>query len=201
MQHVVQQGECVSSIADQYGFDWKLIWSHPDNAGLRSTRKDPNVLYEGDVVTIPDKKPGDTSKSTDQQHKFVKPGVPVHLVLQLLDDDKPRAGLPYELQIGGLMKSGSTDGSGFIRETIPAREREARLIVGSGTTRDCYTLQIGYLDPIDTDSGVKGRLVDLGYGVDDMREGISACQRKMGLPVTGEIDDATRNRLQEKFGQ
>lgn len=34
--HRVQQGECLESIAHRYGLmDWRVIFDHPDNEGLR----------------------------------------------------------------------------------------------------------------------------------------------------------------------
>jgi hypothetical protein len=44
--HTVQNGECLSSIAFQYGFFVSTIWDDPDNAQLRGQRKDHNILKE-----------------------------------------------------------------------------------------------------------------------------------------------------------
>jgi peptidoglycan hydrolase-like protein with peptidoglycan-binding domain len=48
---------------------------------------------------------------------------------------------------------------------------------------------------------VKKRLSDLGYGTDNMSEALKAFQAKQKLEVSGNIDDATRARLKEIFGQ
>jgi hypothetical protein len=73
--------------------------------------------------------------------------------------------------------------------------------VGDGATKDTFELKFGSLDPVETDTGVSGRLVNLGYGSDDPKEAIKAFQQKQGLPVTGEVDDATRSALKDQFGQ
>lgn len=52
--HVVQKGDCITSIADQHGFYCETIWSHAENAGLRGVRSDPHTLMEHDRVFIPD---------------------------------------------------------------------------------------------------------------------------------------------------
>jgi putative peptidoglycan binding protein len=77
------------------------------------------------------------------------------------------------------------------------------LRVGSGERIDEYELALGTLDPIDTDSGVNGRLRGLGYHFegDDPEAAIRAFQKKEQLDETGAMDDQTREKLKEKFGQ
>jgi hypothetical protein len=199
--HVVAQGECITSIADQYGLPWERVWNHPQIAALRQKRKDPNVLYPGDSLFVPDLDLRKELRPTDKRHPFKKKGTPAKLDLCLLEEDKPRAGEPYRLLIDGVMKTGTIDGSGHIRQNLPPGARSGTLYVGSGSTQDVYQLNFGVLDPIDTDEGVAGRLRNLGYGTEDIAEAIRAFQDKEKLPVTGEADDATRARLVSKFGQ
>ncbi len=197
----VRQGDCISSIADELGLKWETVWNHGNNASLRAKRKDPNVLYPGDEVYVPDREIKELSRSTDQKHKFVKKGEPTKLKLRLLDDYKPRAGVKYQLEIDGASKSGTTDSNGFITEMIPAGARSGRLLVGQGSTKDYYDLRLGELDPLETEDGVRGRLIDLGFGSDNLNDAISAFQKREGLETTGEANDATLNRLKERFGQ
>src|SRR6202022_151085 len=96
-QHTVQQGDCFSNIAEQYGFPWKTLWNHPENADLKQSRKDPNVLYPGDTVNVPDKELKEEPRGVDARHKFKKKGEPTHIKIRLLLDDEPRAGLRYQL--------------------------------------------------------------------------------------------------------
>jgi hypothetical protein len=199
--HVVQQGECITSLADRYGFLWQRIWEHPENSTLRQKRKDPNVLFPGDSVFIPDPEVKQESRSTDQTHKFEKLGAPAKIDLRLLIEDKPRAGESYRLVIDGVTKNGKVDGSGHVKESVAPTVSSGTLYVGSGTTQDIYQLQFGALDPVETPTGLKGRLLNLGYGADDIAEAIRAFQSKQGMPLTGEADDATRARLVSEFGQ
>jgi LysM domain len=199
--HTVSQGECVSSIAATSGFTWQTIWEHANNAALRRLRKDPNVLYAGDQLFIPDLQTDPVACATGQKHTFVLQDAPTKIKLLLLDQDAPRAGVPYSLQIDGVWTSGTTDGSGYVDHPIPPGAQAGQLIVGTGASKDVYQLQLGAIDPIETESGVKGRLLNLGFGGDDLSRSVSAFQKKQGLPVTGALDAASQARLKEKFGQ
>jgi N-acetylmuramoyl-L-alanine amidase len=201
-QHTVRQGDCFSSIAAQYGFPWKMLWNHPDNAQLNQLRKDPSVLFPGDVVSIPDKDVKEESRPTDAHHKFTKKAEPTHIRVRLLMDDKPRAGLKYELQVTGDPITGSTDGDGFLEADIPPDATHGTLVAGDGASRSVYYLEFGALDPIDTEEGVRKRLESLGYDTEeDLADAVQGFQTKEGLAVTGTIDDTLRAKLKEKFGQ
>jgi hypothetical protein len=55
IDHTVVQGEYLSKIARNYGFsDYRTIWEHPKNAALKQARQNPNVLFPGDRLFIPD---------------------------------------------------------------------------------------------------------------------------------------------------
>jgi hypothetical protein len=199
--YTVVRGDCFSSIAEQFGFFPDDLWNLPENAELKQKRKDPNVLYPGDSVFVPELRRKEASCSTDQLHSFRKKGVPAKLKLRLLDDVQPRKTTPYELEIDGRWLSGTTDGDGYLEHPIPPSARKGKLLVGEGPTKDVYELQFGTLDPIETEEGVRGRLTNLGYAGENLSEALKAFQQRAGLPVTGEIDAAIRARLQEEFGQ
>src|SRR5262249_21733581 len=71
INHIVAQGETLSSIANQYGFhDWRTIYDHPDNSNFRERRKDPNLLYPGETLIIPDKQQQEIDCQVGQKHQF-----------------------------------------------------------------------------------------------------------------------------------
>lgn len=56
--HTVAQGETLTRIAKKHKFaSWKTLYESPDNADFRALRKDPNIIYPGDQLIIPDKEP------------------------------------------------------------------------------------------------------------------------------------------------
>lgn len=201
-KYIVEQGECISSIAYEYGFFPDTLWDLAENSELKQKRKDPNVLFPGDEVFIPDKREKTESGATEQKHRFERKGVPAKIRLKVLRNDKPRANVPYRLTIDGDIRMGQTGSNGFIEETIPPNAVQCELCVGEQGSVDIYHFKLGSLDPINTEDGVRGRLRDLGYDVsDELTDAIRAFQKKEGLQETGVADEATKAKLVEKFGQ
>jgi len=205
-EHEVRQGECISSIADKYGFFPDAIWNDSANAELKEKRKDPNVLYPGDVVVIPDKRLKEETGATETRHRFRKKNTPAVLRIQLLDaDDNPRAGVNYTLDIDGDLISGTTDGEGKLEHSIPSGARTGNLIPEN---EDAIPLELGALDPIDTIAGVKERLLNLGYDCGESNnqwdaqceEAVKEFQKEYKLTESGQIDQATKNKLQDIHG-
>ena len=201
-EHVVRQGDCISSIADRYGLFWQTIWNHGQNSQLRQERRNPNVLYPGDVVFVPDRQEKRESGATDQRHRFRKRGVPAKVRIRLLLDDEPRANEPYRFCIDGEWREGTTDGDGYIEESIPPNAQQGEILLGEGESQDVYEFAFGTVDPVDTDEGVQHRLSDLGFDVEeDPEAAVKEFQAKEELEATGTVDQATRDRLKGRFGQ
>jgi N-acetylmuramoyl-L-alanine amidase len=201
--HTVQQGECLSSIAADYGLSWEKIWNFGGNSALKDQRKDPNVLFPGDVLIIPDVELKTESCATDKRHEFKTTRKPTHVKIRLTIDDKPRGSLSYELRAGELVITGKTDAGGYLEAEIPPDVQSGLLLLGDNEPREQYDLAFGDLDPIDTDEGLAKRLHDLGFHTEggDLPGAIALFQMHHKMTVTGKADDAVRSKLQEAFEQ
>lgn len=83
--HTVQAGDCVSSLAFENGLPWETLWNHSNNAELKLKRKNPNILKRGDILHVPDLRPGEQPRATEKKHKFKLKGAPVELRLRIME--------------------------------------------------------------------------------------------------------------------
>lgn len=166
-EHIVEQGECLTSLAREYGFgSWERLYSHDLNEALRELRPNPNLLCPGDVVLIPDRRPRNERVGADAAHRVrvVREQVELRLRITSCTGGAPREGR-YRLEGSTIETRHGTLDEGELVEEIPADLREVVLTVlgNDGSTIRVVHLQVGSLDPPDTVSGLQGRLVRLGY--------------------------------------
>lgn len=202
--YIVKPGDCMASIANETGHFWETIWDDDANSELREVRQNPNILHPDDRVTIPEIHPKQESGDTEMRHRFVRRGEPVWLRVHLRTGGQPLANEAYTLEVGDRTLEGTTDPNGLLEQLIPPGVKRARLHI----RRRMFELRVGHLNPLDSHSGLRGRLNNLGYdaGTDEnndeldepLRRALRAFQRDHDLTVTGEPDDATRNRLSEE---
>jgi N-acetylmuramoyl-L-alanine amidase len=204
--HRVKAGECISSIALANGHFPETIWNDDANTKLRELRENGNVLAPGDEVSIPDKRLRTETGATGQLHKFKRKGVPEKLCIRLEAFDEPRANLEYRIDIDGRLESGLTDSDGLLYHYVPPDTRRVTLYVDSGN-EEVYDLLVAGLDPVTHESGVRARLYSLHFlsEVDADEEEFSDAIRRFqahtdGLDATGDLDDATRDKLVEVHG-
>jgi N-acetylmuramoyl-L-alanine amidase len=208
-QYTVKQGDCILSIAEDFGLLWETIWNHPDNAQLKQRRKDPNILFPGDLVSVPEKDLRVESAQTEKLNKFVVKTPQAQVRLRLLNFKRqPRPNLAYTATVDGVLSSGRSDGAGYITLTVAPNAREVKLDVTEGSRTDHYTLPLGAIDPIEEITGVQQRLTNLGYPCasengtlgEQTKRAICALQVEKGMQATGELDDATRQAVLQMHG-
>jgi hypothetical protein len=207
--HVVKQGDCLYRIAKQYGFaDWHTIYDHADNEAFRHKRPNPNVIFPGDEIAIPDKDTKQITLPTTTKHKLKVKRPKVMLRIKLENElCEPLAGKQFELAFGEELHEGSTDGDGILEVKVKASDEVGELTVwGSGdreAERWFWHIRVGHLDPVEELVGVRQRLNNLGFYCepkgeepdDTLRFAVKGFQRIEGLDATGEVDDATRGKL------
>jgi hypothetical protein len=209
LTHRVRQGECFRSIAAAYGVeDWRELYDHPDNAGLRAQRTKPHQLVPGDRVVVPAppaRSPLSFSSGGTVRYQAQIPLVPLRLQLAGTD----LAGAPYVLEVGGRRFEATVPADGLIEHEVSPLDKEGVLRIegdpANGHGLLVLPLAIGHLDPVDVVTGVQGRLNNLGFpcprhGRLDRatRAAIRAFRLAEGLSLGGGIDDALRARLVER---
>ncbi len=210
--YTVVQGDCLSLIALRHGFaDWRTIYNHGSNAEFRRLRPNPNLIYPGDVIFIPDTDTRNESVGTDAWHEFKVQGQKTFARVRMLNEDlQALAGKKYRLEVSGLPpKEGTLGGDGLIEQEIAADTGDARLTVWltDDTSRPgiIWDMRLGHLDPVDTPTGIQARLKNLGFdpGPIDGDIGplttaaIKGFQAKTGLTVDGIAGPITQGKLKE----
>jgi N-acetylmuramoyl-L-alanine amidase len=211
-RHIVRQGECLSVIATRYGFtDWKYLYNHPENRELRKKRPNPNILFPGDVIQIPEQRTKEEQTATGQLHRFVVKSLKKQLRIvfktpkgEILDNEV------YTIEFdSGRVKSGKTGGDGLLKEPVEPGESKATLEIDGHTIK----LHLGHLNPTgdvvqDDLSGIQARLNNLGYtaGPNDgiygrnTRSAIALLQADEDLKINGLPDEETLAKLEELHG-
>jgi N-acetylmuramoyl-L-alanine amidase len=213
-QHTVKQGECLSSIARNYGFDdWRVIYNHPDNAQFKQEHPNPNLIYPGDKLVIPDLDEGGVAGPTETKHKFeIK--LDETLLRIVVQDmlDQPFGNRKFKLTFAALpLIEGTTAVDGLIETAVAPELKTGRLEVfihGDNEPPAVWELLIGALDPVKIKSGQQARLNNLGFesGKVDNIDGpitkgaVKRFQKKHGLVEDGIVGQKTRPKLEEVHG-
>ncbi len=206
--HLVQAGECLHAIAESRGFTWETLWNLPENEPLKQAKRAPHLLHPGDRVFVPDPRPKEVEGGAEARHRFKRVGIPNKLRVQIFDDGQPLKNLGFEIDFGGEVQRGTSDGEGVVETFIPKGAQSARLKIGEGARQKAYELDLGELAPTEGISGVQARLNNLGYDAGEVdgylgpntRDALRRFQLKQALKETGEPDDETVKKLIELHG-
>jgi N-acetylmuramoyl-L-alanine amidase len=211
--HVVVQGECLSAIAQRYGFrNYRTLYDHPANARLRRARPNPNVLFPGDRIVIPDRTRREHDVPTARGHQFrVHSSTKVFRVRLQASDGRALAGAPYVLELddGSLIEGKTTAADGSIEHPVPPATRRVVLHVeGRVLELACGSLNPAAETGDDGVTGIQARLRNLGYDpgpVDGVlgrrtRGALALFQADAGLRITGRLDATTRQAIERDHG-
>ncbi|NRR32349.1 peptidoglycan-binding protein [Oxalobacteraceae bacterium] len=209
--HVVAQGECTAKLASRHGFFPDTVWNWPDNAALKTLRKDKNVLFPGDRLCIPARRMGSVAANSGQRLRLRRKGVPDTLHIRFLVDGQPRRQLPYlasVTHVDGVQAAdcrGVTDENGYVLMHVMPEAHTVSITLGSGAEAEVHTILIGVLDPVTECLGVQKRLANLGLydGPLDGQQGsgleraLARFQLTQGLDVSCRLDEATLRALRD----
>ncbi len=213
--HIVKQGECLASIAKKNEFkNWKTIYEHPDNKDLKNKRPNPNILFPGDRIIIPDKSLKQANIETNGKYKIKIKTQKVQFRIYLKDrKGKPIANKNYELMIDNRTFYGTTGSKGLIEREISEDADVGYLTVEINeppySEKYSWKIKIGNLDPADEISGIQARLNNLGFScgtVDGIigqktKDALKAFQRSYNIEPTGKIDNTTKKKIEDIHDQ
>ncbi|VUD46700.1 hypothetical protein TDB9533_00876 [Thalassocella blandensis] len=214
--HTVKQGDTLSKIARQYGyFDYRKIYDHPDNEDFRELRDNPNVLFPGDKIVIPDKEAEVATLATSSTHTF-----------QLLTPQQDKLSIKLQniygnawdgkkakLTLGDQVIEQVLDDSGVISVEIIDDSQDCGFIElyldeESDEPTEKIEIKINHLDPVTENTGIQARLKNLGYDCGPIdgkigkitKECIEAFQADNELVVDGIAGPNTQAKLKELYG-
>lgn len=203
----VKQGECVESLAYQAGHVLATVWDHPQNAALKTLRKNPHTLLPGDTLFVPAIRPKNQVCATDNVHRFRRKEVPARVVI-VLANARELANLPFELRLGTATFKGVIDADGTLSAPVMPDVPGGELLVDPAGRNLRFALGMRQLDPISETSGIQGRLQNLGFYTGPLDGlytqalafSIQRFQQSLGLGPSGALDDALRDALLNAHG-
>ncbi len=202
----VVQGDHIASITADAGYlSWKTIWDDGKNAALKAKRN-PNVLYPGDILEIPAKQKREESIPTTEYSTFQTVGDPVQLKIVVLDwAGNPVVDTELDIQLddGEKIKTAG-DGSATKKVVDPLGEKEGKLTVKGYA----LGLKVGHLDPVEEISGQVWRLNNLGYRAGNttdpndanFKSAVEEFQCDYALTVDGICGPNTQGKLRDIHG-
>ena len=212
-EYKVKDGDTLTRIANMNGFSVETIWNHSKNKELKGKRKDPDILFVGDIVFIPGKGIKKEDCVLNKINKYHKKDTHNNFQVMLLDgEDKPRKNLEYIIQAEDRFYKGKTDSEGKTEQhLIPSFVEKVVLTIKSKNKDEIeeeYVFNIGHLDPVDTIQGIQQRLNHLGYNCGDSDGdcgeftslALSRFQADNDIEPDGNISDETKNKLTELVG-
>jgi hypothetical protein len=209
--YVVRQGESLYTIARAHGLEPDAIWRDGKNTEVARTR-DPDILAPGDLLYLPPRPAPSLRVAPQTSNAFTAKVPAVVVAVAFQDENGPLRGERYVVTGLGEPVEGALDGRGGLALPVPVSV--ATFVVEFPERRIAHSVWVRHLDPVSEPSGLRARLVHLGYGpmgqdsadpytfVSDEaeRRAIAAFQRAVGLTVTGVADEKTRAKLTEMHG-
>lgn len=203
--HTVAPGDHLSRVAATNGFkSYVPLVDDAANEPLMRLRKTPHVLGVGDPVDVPPLEGREVERVTDERHRF-NANIP-ELVVRVRHTTWAGAAVAPPSSATGdgkpLPVTPASDGM-FAVDITPLTDR---LIIDTGDRT--LLARVGFLQPIDTITGTRQRLTNLGYEAgekDDptdlqFRSAVEEFQCDHGLIVDGVAGQNTRARLLKLHG-
>lgn len=212
-RYTIIDGDTMALIASRFGIcDWRALYEHRDNAELRASCPEPNLLVPGVTVVVPERPASRRlAVRTGAEHAVVVQRRVDWLRLRLVaPNGDSRAGWGYRLELEGeAAHEGTVPEDGLLELELPRPVARARLWLWpaeqDGPTEDDEGLDVivGGLRPPDDAHGVQARLSNLGEYTDELDADLSSAPTRAALHAVGAADldgTARTNALISRHG-
>jgi len=214
-QYTVVQGDTLSRIAKNHGFaNYKAIYEHESNTDFRAKRDNPNIIFPGDIITIPDPKPVFKSLTSAKINVFKIKKHAEYFRADFKDSEgNSWSGKRVILSLDGVETESFVNDDGTIEIELAENSPETGTLSlyfddESQEPSEIFEVSLGHLDPVDTETGIQARCRLLGFDcgeVDgDIAEkstaGIKGFQAEYGLIIDGNAAAITQAKLKEIYG-
>jgi len=214
-KHTVLQGESVSMIAKRYGFpSWQSLYDHPDNQEIKKLRPDPDLIFPGDEIVIPDRIKAIFKAKLNEKQTFRSKAKKSVIKLKIgAIGGKIWADRKVELQVDGQIIEAKTDDQGIAQFKLPKRHSQKAILniyTVKETSKPSYSVEVklGHLDPITELTGQQARLSALGFDCGLLspktnkryEKAVEDYQQAMGLKVDGICGPETQKSLEKEYG-
>jgi len=168
-KYTVKSGDRMSKIAFEHGFkDYHALYE-AQSAAFKKKRPNPEILLEGDEVTLPEKIDDKHAADDKKTQKYIQDTTLPELRIHIKAFGKPLASKDFTVLIESdpytkakpYKGTGTTDAKGIAKFNVDPRVTTVVLSF-KDPPLECKLL-VGSLHPVDEPGGVEQRLGDLGY--------------------------------------
>ncbi|AJQ97934.1 LysM peptidoglycan-binding domain-containing protein [Gynuella sunshinyii] len=162
--HMVRQGECLTTIAAEFGLTPEEIWNLPDNQDLSNKRRHSGCLAPGDQLVIPNQASQGKDIAINDLTVLVIADNQYLLQLTLLDNTlNPIKNLEVRCTWPNCKRyiSGITNGQGIVRLTLPNLCDKGILAWEYQQRQWIRGFDVGTLLPEELTTGMDQRLTNL----------------------------------------
>lgn len=200
--YIVRQGDYVAKIAAQLGCSEDEIWNHEKNKELKESGRTKEILAPGDCLFIPELSRHALAISLENTSSYSANVPSISVRIRLTNTGgTPITNEPYLVGDLDSTKKGDTGPDGIIELSASVLSRVVHVIFPRTLQR--LAIQVGFLDPVCEESGIRQRFANLGYGESPSSSNehhateatIIRYQRDHGLTATGELNDETVQHL------
>ena len=214
-QYTVVQGDTLPRIAKNHGFaNYKAIYEHESNTDFRTQRDNPNIIFPGDVITIPDPELVFKALTSAKINVFKIKKYAEYFRADFKDSEgNSWTGKRVVLSLDGVETESFVNDDGTIEIELEENSSDVGTLSlyfddESQEPSEIFDVSLGHLDPVDTDTGIQARCRLLGFDCGNVdgniaeksTAGIKGFQAEHGLTIDGNAAEITQAKLKEIYG-